>query len=131
MMVVTAAVIRGSMLGLAAATGLLAVGSGQALTGTEQKPARVISAGQRSVGSRLPTQTIRGKVLWGSLETAIETQDGTMYAFATKSSVARRIFAVCGADDLCEVEGTLEGGDTIETVKKVRKLGGAAGVGPK
>jgi hypothetical protein len=70
-------------------------------------------------------------LLWGSLETVIETQDGTMYAFATKGSVARRIFAVCQVDDLCEVEGTLEGGDTIESVRKVRRLGTAARVGPK
>jgi len=70
---------------------------------------------------------VRGKVLWGSLESVIETQDGMMYAFVTKSSVARRIYAVCKVDDLCEVEGTLEGGNAIKAVKKVRKLGAAAG----
>ena len=109
----------------------LAPGISTAQTWTEQRPALVASAGHKSIGSRPPMQTIRGKVLWGSLEAVIETQDGTMYAFATRSPVARRIFAVCDVDDLCEVEGTLEGGDTIESVKKVRKLGAAAAVESK
>ena len=42
-----------------------------------------------------------------------------------------RIFAVCHVDDLCKAKGTLQGGDTIESTQKMRKLGAAAGVGPK
>ena len=42
-----------------------------------------------------------------------------------------RITAVCDVDDLCKVKGTLQGGDTIESAQKLRKLGAAAGVGPK
>ena len=72
-MVVTAAVFPGAMFGVVAAAGLLTTGSGQALTRTEQRPALVASAGHKSIGSKLRTQTIRGKVLWGSLETVIET----------------------------------------------------------
>ncbi len=130
-MAVTAAVFRRGTIVLVAGAVLLTLGSGQALARTEQRRPLFISAEQKSTGSKLSTQTIRGKVLWGSLETVIETEDGTMYPFATKSSVARRIFAVCDVDDLCEVEGKLEGGDTIEAVRKERKLGAAAGVAPK
>jgi len=88
----------------------------------------VLTTGQKGPSAKPAKQTVKGTVLWGSLESVIQTPDGTMYTFDSKSSVAKRIFAACSVDQLCEVEGTADR-DEIISVSAVRKLGAPAAKG--
>ena len=85
----------------------------------------VLVTGQKVGSAKSAKRTIKGTVLWGSLESVIQTAEGTMYTFDTKGLAAKRIFAACNADELCEAEGSVEGSDII-SVSAVRKLGAPA-----
>ncbi len=53
-------------------------------------------------------QTVRGRLIVGTLEGAIESSTGTMYYFATKDRIARQLMAACGGADYCEADVMLE-----------------------
>ena len=89
---------------------------------TQEPSSGVLAIGQKGPSAKPAKQIVEGTVLWGSLESVIQTADGTMYTFDSKSSVAKRIFAACSVDQLCEVEGTVDR-DEIISVSGVRKLG--------
>jgi len=104
----------GALVALLAIFISVATAHGQALTTADELGIEAVAL-QKKAHAKLVRQVLRGKVLWGSLESSIESEDGTMYPFATKSAVARRIFAVC------EVEAMLDG-ESIEAVRKVRRV---------
>jgi hypothetical protein len=111
-------------MGLLAAPGTTSQANAHGMPGSSraQEPSSgVLATGQKGSSAKPAKQTVEGTLLWGSLESVIQTPDGTMYTFDSKSSVAKRIFAACSVDQVCEVEGMVDGSDII-SVSAVRKL---------
>ncbi len=66
-------------------------------------------------------QTVRGRLVVGTLEGVIETSTGTMYYFASKDRIARRLLAACGGEHFCEADVMLDG-EEIMRVRAVRPV---------
>jgi hypothetical protein len=75
--------------------------------------------------NRAKPETIRGRLIVGSLEGVIETSDGTMYSFASKDRIAWQLLAGCRntsvTGELCEAEVIAEDLE-IKRVLKVRQV---------
>jgi hypothetical protein len=68
-------------------------------------------------------QTLRGKLIVGSLEGVIELPDRQMYSFASDSRIARKLLAGCNdTDEFCEAEVISNSDQEVLRVLKVRKL---------
>ncbi len=67
-------------------------------------------------------RTVAGVLMWGSLESLLKAQDGTMFTFDSKSRLGRRVLSTCEVDQWCEVTGRIDDNDGIETVTRVRKV---------
>jgi hypothetical protein len=68
-------------------------------------------------------QTVRGKLIVGSLAGVIELSGRRMYSFASDSRIARKLLAGCNnTDEFCEAEVIANSDQEILRVLKVRKL---------
>jgi hypothetical protein len=66
-------------------------------------------------------QTVRGRLIVGTLEGVIESSTGTTYYFASKDRIARQLLAACGDADFCEADVMLSH-EEIMRVRSARPL---------
>ncbi len=80
------------------------------------------TAQTRPLNTLAVPETIRGKLILGTLEGVIETADGTMFSFWSKGAVARKLLSACNDPfGLCEAEIIAEH-EVVKRVLKVRKI---------
>ncbi|HMV40066.1 MAG TPA: lysozyme inhibitor LprI family protein [Plasticicumulans sp.] len=71
-----------------------------------------------------PARELRivGRVRYGTLDSAIETESGRSYGFGSDSAIGARILDTCGDRGVCEVSGFVDADDTLTRVLSVRRL---------
>lgn len=74
--------------------------------------------------SRPPARELRivGRVRYGTLDSAIETENGRRYGFGSDTAIGARILDVCADRELCELTGFVDADDELTRVLSVRRL---------
>jgi hypothetical protein len=84
----------------------------------------ILIAAAANASTRPARETVKGKLTAGTLETVIETADGTMYFFATKDRIGKRIIATCNdPDQLCEVDAMVDDQEIIKVIRVRKAIG--------
>jgi hypothetical protein len=91
----------------------------EGMSGSEQ--ARAQPQEQYAASEPMVRQTVRGRLIVGTLEGVIESSTGTMYYFATKDRIARQLMAACRGADFCEADVMLDSGE-IMRVRSARPV---------
>lgn len=63
--------------------------------------------------------TVTGKVTVGSMDSAIELENGDSVSFLTDSAIGKKIFATCKVEDLCAVTGVMDNNEGFSSFSSV------------